>query len=285
MDLKKLGNLEKNKDLKNGRSEMKFIAAMDHSGGSTGSVLERYGVEYTEDTKMDLVHDMRLRMINSPNFIHKNIWAAILYKDSVDRGAVKELNSKGIEAFLKIDSGCENDGTLKVFNLNDMIMYALTHNCYGTKMRSIVKTEQILKTILDQQFEYAEKIYAEGLLPIVEPEVPIDHPKKAELEVILEDELYRSLQNFKGRCILKLTLPETPNLYASLIEHPSVDKVVGLSGGYTTNEACARLTKNSNMGASFSRGLSEGLFFNQTEEEFNKAISKNIKMISEASSA
>ena len=264
---------------------MRFIAAMDHSGGSTGGVLERYDVEYTEDNKMDLVHDMRMRMINSPNFIHKNIWAAILYKDSVDRGAVKELNAKGIEACLKIDSGCEDDGTLKVFNLNDMIMYALTHNCYGTKMRSIVKTEQILKTILDQQFEYAEKIYAEGLLPIVEPEVPIDHPKKAELEVILEDELYRSLQNFKGRCILKLTLPETPNLYASLICHPSVDKVVGLSGGYTTDEACTRLKKNKNMGASFSRGLSESLFFNQTEEEFNKAISKNIKMIYEASSS
>jgi len=264
---------------------MKFIAAMDHSGGSTGSVLVRYGVEYTEDTKMDLVHDMRLRMINSPDFIHKNIWAAILYRDSVDRGAVKNLNAKGIEAFLKIDSGCEDDGTLKVFNLDEMIMYALTHNCYGTKMRSIVKTEQILKTILDQQFEYAEKIYAEDLIPIVEPEVPIDHPKKAELEVILEDELYRSLEKFKGRCILKLTLPETANLYTSLINHPHVEKVVGLSGGYTTNEACKRLTKNSNMGASFSRGLSEGLFFNQTEEEFNEAISKNIKMISEASSA
>jgi len=264
---------------------MKFIAAMDHSGGSTGSVLERYGVEYTEDNKMDLVHDMRLRMINSPDFIHENIWAAILYRDSVDRGAVKELNAKGIEAFLKIDSGCEDDGTLKVFNLDEMIMYALTHNCYGTKMRSIVKTEQILKTVLDQQFEYAEKIYAEGLVPIVEPEVPIDHPQKAELEVILEDELYRSLQNFKGRCILKLTLPETANLYTSSIEHPSVDKVVGLSGGYTTDEACTRLKKNNNMGASFSRGLSENLFFNQSQEEFNKAISKNIKMIYEASSS
>lgn len=263
---------------------MKFIAAMDHSGGSTGGVLERYGQDYTEDNKMDLVHKMRLRMINSPDFIHKNIWAAILYKDSVDRGAVKELNAKGIEAFLKIDSGCEDDGTLKVFNLDEMIMYALTHNCYGTKMRSIVKTEQILKTVLDQQFEYAEKIYAEGLVPIVEPEVPIDHPQKAELEVILEDELYRSLQNFKGRCILKLTLPETVNLYTSLIEHPSVDRVVGLSGGYSTHEACNRLKENKDMTASFSRGLSESLFSYQNDEEFSKAISKNIKMICEASS-
>ena len=118
----------------------------------------------------------------------------------------------------------------------------------------------------------------------VEPEVPIDHPQKAELEVILEDELYHSLQNFKGRCILKLTLPETANLYTSLIEHPSVDRVVGLSGGYSTHEACNRLKENKDMTASFSRGLSESLFSYQNDEEFSKAISKNIKMICEASS-
>ena len=122
----------------------KFIAAMDHSGGSTGGVLERYGQEYTEENKMDLVHAMRLRMINSPNFTSNNIWAAILYKDSVDRGAVDILGDKGIEAILKVDSGCHMNGLLKEFDLDSMIDYALEKGCTGTKMRSIVKTIPIM---------------------------------------------------------------------------------------------------------------------------------------------
>ncbi len=261
----------------------KFIAAMDHSGGSTGGVLERYGCEYTEDNKMDLVHEMRLRMINSPKFTSDNIWAAILYKDSVERGAVDVLSTKGIHSILKVDSGCHMNGLLKDFPLDDMIDYALAKGCTGTKMRSIVKTPQILNAILDQQFELATVIYNAGLMPIVEPEVPIDHDMKVMLEEMTARGLKDRLDKFEGKCILKLTLPETPNLYLNLTQHPNVEKVVGLSGGYSTVEACNRLALQENMTASFSRALSEGLLVSQSNEDFNKKISENIKAITIAS--
>jgi len=261
----------------------KFIAAMDHSGGSTGGVLERYGCEYTEENKMDLVHEMRLRMINSPDFNSNNIWAAILYKDSVERGAVDVLESKGIQAILKVDSGCHMNGLLKDFPLDEMIDYAIAKGCTGTKMRSIVKTPMILNAVLDQQFELATVIYAAGLMPIVEPEIPIEHDEKKMMEELLARELQNRLDTFDGKCILKLTLPDTPNLYLKLAGHPNVSKVVGLSGGYSTVEACNRLALQENMTASFSRALSEGLLVTQTDEEFNNKISSNIKAITIAS--
>ena len=261
----------------------KFIAAMDHSGGSTGGVLDRYGCEYTEENKMDLVHEMRLRMINSPDFTSNNIWAAILYKDSVERGAVDVLGSKGIEAILKVDSGCHMNGLLKDFPVDDMIDYALAKGCTGTKMRSIVKNTQILNAILDQQFELATVIYAAGLMPIVEPEVPIDHEMKIMLEEMLARGIQDRLDKFDGKCILKLTLPETPNLYLKLSQHEKVHKVVGLSGGYSTVEACNKLALQENVTASFSRALSEGLFASQSDEDFNNRISENIKAITKAS--
>ena len=148
----------------------KFIAAMDHSGGSTGGVLERYEEEYTEDTKMSLVHAMRLRMINSPKFTSTYIWSAILYKDSVERGLSHHLKSKGIKIFLKIDSGCEDNGYLKYFRVDDMITYAHEHGCYGTKMRSIIKDPDNIAMILTQQFALAEKISDAGLMAIIEKE-------------------------------------------------------------------------------------------------------------------
>ena len=261
---------------------MKFIAAMDHSGGSTGGVLERYGCEYTEENKMDLVHEMRLRMINCPSFNASNIWAAILYKDSVDRGAVEVLANKRIEAILKVDSGCHMNGLLKDFDLDSMIDYALAHGCTGTKMRSIVKSDKDLGMILDQQFALAEGIYNEGLMPIVEPEIPIEHPDKELYEYKLRDELAERLDALNGRCILKLTLPEQDDFYASIIPHDRVERVVGLSGGYSTEEACRRLSRQRGMTASFSRGLSEGLFATQTDGEFNARITSNIHMIREA---
>lgn len=258
----------------------KFIAAMDHSGGSTGGVLERYGVEYTENNKMNLVHEMRLRMVNSPDFHGFNIWAAILYKDTIDKGMVPILKNKGIEAICKIDSGCEEDGTLKDFDVNAMIQYSVNNGCYGTKMRSIVKTENIIIPLLKQQFELAKEIASIGLVPIIEPEVPIDHLNKAEIETWLLEYLKVQLKDFHYNCILKLTLPEVPNLYNELKDQ--LVKLVGLSGGYTTKEACRRLAINNNMTASFSRALSEGLYNNQSDEEFNKAISNNIAIICEA---
>lgn len=274
---------------------MKFIAAMDHSGGSTGSVLERYGREYTEENKMDLVHEMRLRMINSPTFTNDNIWAAILYKDSVDRGAVEVLRNKGIESYLKIDSGCNEDGTLKEFDLFGMTAYALWHGCTGTKMRSIVKSLDVMQPIIEQQYGHAISIANQNLVPIIEPEIPIDLPNKHELEVLLKGSIKQILdlfaenanERFDGstpQVILKLTIPEEANLYHELSQHKSVKKLVGLSGGYNTALACKKLNENLDMSASFSRGLSEGLYSHQNELEFNNRIAENITAIEGASS-
>ena len=260
----------------------KFIAAMDHSGGSTGGVLDRYEQTYTEKNKMDLVHKMRLRMVNSPDFTSENIWAAILYKDTVERGMVPILKSKGIKSYLKIDSGCEPNGYLKHFKYHDMIEFAIQNGCSGTKMRSIVKNINQMDMILEQQFALAEEIYKADLMPIVEPEIPIDHHQKQNVEDLLHEQLSKILDAFKGKCILKLTLPEQPNFYKDIMEHKKVHKVVGLSGGYSTKEACKRLSQQDGMSASFSRGLSEGLYANQSETEFNYAIAKNIHMIKEA---
>ena len=262
----------------------KFIAAMDHSGGSTGGVLERYGVNYSEDNKMDLVHEMRMRMVGSPDFNSDNIWAAILYQDTVQRGMVPVLNDKGIQAYLKIDSGCNEDGTLKDFDLTAMMNYAIANKCTGTKMRSILYSAHV-NEVLDQQFDLASKIYAWELMPIIEPEVPIDHEHKQGLEIALLHGLRKRLAEFKGKCILKLTLPEQPNMYKELTNYRSVHKIVGLSGGYTTEEACRRLKENDNITASFSRALSEGLNISQTDAEFNAKITQNINMIVQASKA
>ena len=235
----------------------KFIAAMDHSGGSTGGVLERYGQDYSEHDKMDKVHDMRLRMVNNPDFTNENIWAAILYVDTVQRGMVPILKSKGIETYLKIDGGCEDNGYLKYFKWDDMINLALYHRCSGTKMRSIVYAVDNIDMILDQQFAMARHIGKSGLMPIVEPEIPIDHPDKHIVEHKLRDKLIRGLDSLKNKCILKLTLPEQPNFYSNIMDHDQVHKVVGLSGGYSTAQACHMLSQQKNMSASFSRALSE----------------------------
>ena len=253
-----------------------FIAAMDHSGGSTGGVLERYGQEYTEENKMDLVHAMRLRMVANSDFNSNNISHAILYQDTVERGMVPVLEQKGIRAILKIDSGCEDDGTLKDFDVAGMIEYAKLNRCVGTKMRSIVKQGELAEDILYQQFAIAQQISDSGLTPIVEPEVPIDHEDKENIERYLGNKLRKYLNRFNGSVILKLTLPDQPNLYKDLLMYNTVNKIVGLSGGYTTHEACRRLSQNEDMTASFSRALSEGLLVGQTDDEFNAQLSQNI---------
>ena len=261
----------------------RFIAAMDHSGGSTGGVLERYGQLYTEDNKMTKVHAMRLRMVNSADFNNKNIWGAILYQDTVARGMVAVLKNKGVETFLKIDSGCNDNGTLKDFDVQQMCAYANANGCYGTKMRSIVKDEKDLDAILDQQFRFAEIISKSGLMPIIEPEVPIDHVQKRTVEHKLRDQLAERLDSFQGKCILKLTLPEQKDFYSNIMQHEAVHMIVGLSGGYSTEEACRRLAQNEGMSASFSRALSERLKYDLTPTSFNAIISENINMIVEAS--
>lgn len=270
--------------LRKRRSEsMTFIAAMDNSGGSAGGVLDTYGQEWSEEDKMEKIHAFRMRMINSANFNSKYIDAAILYKDSVERGAVPVLKEKGINAILKIDSGANDDGTLKEFDDQSMIDYAVEHECYGTKMRSIIHDVNGMDAVLDQQFKLAEKIYKSNLMPIVEPEISINNTNKSIIEDILKDKLNDRLHRMQGKCILKLTLPDVPNIYLPLLNIHSVQRIVGLSGGYSTEEACIRLSLNKNMQASFSRALSEGLYYNDPDDYFETAISKNITAIVSAS--
>jgi fructose-bisphosphate aldolase class I len=267
-------------------SDHRFIAALDQSGGSTPSTLERYGVQYTEDNMMDKIHDMRLRIVNSPAFNDSNISAAILFKDSVTRGMVNILDEKGIDTFLKVDLGCEEDGTMKPFPVKETLDWAtngIGPKIYGTKMRSIVHGVGMVHPVLKQQFTLARTIYEYGLVPIIEPEVPIDHPIKGEVEDALMFHLQEFLDEFPGKCILKLTPPVEPNLYHNLTVFPNVEQVVFLSGGYTIAGACSKLRLNNSVVASFSRALSEGLKYKLTDEEFNVILGNNIERIAEAS--
>lgn len=270
-----------------GKLIMTFIAAMDNSGGSAGGVLDTYGQPWTEEDKMEKIHAFRMRMINSEAFNSTNIDSAILYRDSVERGAVPILKDKGINAILKIDSGCEDTGLLKDFDVDEMIDYAVEHGCYGTKMRSIVYTTETIKDVLTQQFALADKIYAKGLIPIVEPEVPINNNNKKIIEDQLLKDLTWHLHRLQGRCILKLTLPDVPNTYLELVnfERNKVERVVGLSGGYSLEQACIRLSQNRHMSASFSRALSEGLCYADSDPFFETAIASNISNIVEGSKA
>ena len=264
----------------------RFIAAMDHSGGSTGGVLERYGRIYTEENKMNRVHQMRMRMVNSPSFNSDSIWAAILYKDTVERGMVKILGEMGIDTFLKIDDGCKENGTLKDFDVRGMCQYAVEHDnkIYGTKMRSIITCVDMIDSVLEQQFELAHTVQEYGLMPIIEPEVPIDHKDKAIIEYFLADRLEKALQGRDWQCILKLTPPETANQYENLTDNQAVKQVVFLSGGYKLDEACWRLIHNDNVTASFSRALTEHLYHDLDNEAFDEQLSYNIEDIVEACS-
>lgn len=257
----------------------KFIAAMDNSGGSAGGVLDLYGQDWTEENKMQRIHEFRLRMMGAPKFNSDNIWGAILYKDSVDRGAVSVLDNMGIRSILKIDSGCNPNGTLKQFPVKQMIQYALINDCVGTKMRSVVHSADDLAEIIDQQFVLAKTISDAGLLPIVEPEVPINHKDKANVEEMLANAMRSHLAKFEGNCILKLTPPDVPNLYYEFTSMDNVKKVVFLSGGYDTIRACNMLGLNDNVSASFSRALSEGLQYSMSDDEFNSVIDSNIERI------
>jgi len=267
----------------------KFIAAMDNSGGSAGGVLDAYGVEWNDANKIDLVHEFRMRMIAAPAFNSNNIWAAIVYRANVERGIVEALNAKGVQVFLKIDQGVKSDGTLQLFDVGEAVNYAVRNNCVGTKMRSVINPVDYqtaitnIKQIVEQQFTIAKFISDKGLMPIVEPEINIHHSNKRTLEYMLREELKHHLDQYTGKCILKLTLPEEENYYSDLLEYDAVEKIVALSGGYTTDEACQRLSQQKNMSASFSRATSEGLTYNLTDAEFDAKLEQNIAKIKAAS--
>jgi fructose-bisphosphate aldolase class I len=277
-----------------------FVAALDQSGGSTPKALKLYGIEEgaykNEEEMFNLVHQMRTRIIKSPVFTSDRILAVILFEMTMNRhidgmGSAEYLwQQKEIVPILKVDNGLlpEVDGTQlmkPIPELPDRIKSALAHGVFGTKMRSVIKdaNSQGIAANVAQQFEFAKVILDGGLVPIIEPEVDIKSPNKAECEKILKAEILKNLEKVDSRVIFKLTIPTEANFYEELTKHPKVIRVVALSGGYSRHDANDLLTKNRNLIASFSRALTEGLMVNQSENEFDKVLDGSIESIYQAS--
>ncbi|NTY58056.1 fructose bisphosphate aldolase [Mycolicibacterium sphagni] len=277
-----------------------FIAALDQSGGSTPKALKLYGIsedEYSGDEQMfDLVHQMRTRIITSPSFDGDRIVAAILFEMTMDREiegrptADYLWNVKKVVPILKVDKGlaAEEDGAQvmkPIDGLDALLGRAVDKGIFGTKMRSVIKLPGGgLEAVVDQQFEVARQILAAGLVPIIEPEVDIHSPEKGGAEEQLKAAILRHLETLGDqKVMLKLTLPETDDLYRELVEHPNVMRVVALSGGYDRTDACERLARNHGVIASFSRALTEGLTAQQSDDEFNKTLDEAITEIAAAS--
>lgn len=279
-----------------------FIAALDQSGGSTPKALAAYGVEesaYNGEAAMyDAVHAMRSRIIKSPAFNGDKILGAILFEKTMDAAidgtptAAYLWNELSVVPFLKVDKGLENEANgvqlmKPMSELDALLKRAVAAGIFGTKMRSVINAANAegIAAIVSQQFEVGKQILAAGLVPIIEPEVSIGNKDKAACEDILNAEILKQLNklNADQKVMLKLTLPETANLYKDLINHKNVVRVVALSGGYDLEEACTRLSANDSMIASFSRALSNDLRFGQSESEFDKALSQAIDKIYNAS--
>jgi fructose-bisphosphate aldolase class I len=279
-----------------------FIAALDQSGGSTPKALRLYGIEedaYDGDAEMfSLIHDMRCRIMTAPDFTSAKVLGAILFertmRDSVEGLPVPTYlwEQRGVVPFLKIDKGLEDkaDGAqiMKPMpGLEALLADAKAMGVFGTKERSVIHEANAagIKAVVAQQFEVAKTVCAAGLVPIIEPEVDINSPTKAEAEAILKQEIATHLDALgDGETVmLKLTIPTEDGLYVDLADHPKVLRVVALSGGYTTDDACERLARNAKMIASFSRALAEGLTHQMSETEFNTALGANIDKIFTAS--
>lgn len=280
-----------------------FIAALDQSGGSTPKALRLYGIsesEYSGDDQMfDLIHGMRSRMITSPAFDGRRVLGAILFEGTMDRSIEGQpsasylWNSKSVVPFLKVDKGLndESDGvqTMKSMpDLGSLLERAVAHGIFGTKMRSVIKSASPsgIRSVVAQQFEVGRQILAHGLVPIIEPEIDIHSPDKASCERILLDCLVEELAGHtSGEAVmLKLTLPDEDGFYQPLVDHSSVLRVVALSGGYSREEANARLSRNPGVIASFSRALTEGLTVQQSDDEFDSMLDRTIEEIYLASS-
>ncbi|WP_339820280.1 fructose bisphosphate aldolase [Sulfitobacter dubius] len=279
-----------------------FIAALDQSGGSTPKALSLYGVEpsdYNGDEEMfKAVHDMRARIILAEDFTSDKVIGAILFErtmdDAINGKPVAQLlwEDRGVVPFLKIDKGLEEtDNGVQmmkpIMEIDDLLARAVKHGIFGTKERSVIHdaNENGIAAVVAQQFELAKQVCAAGLVPIIEPEVNINSDSKAEAEEILRGEIEKHLNTLpEGEMVmLKLTIPEKAGLYDGLAGHANVLRVVALSGGYSTAEACERLGKNRTMIASFSRALTEGLNVKMTDAEFNEALGQNIEKIYQAS--
>ncbi len=285
------------------RTQPGFIAALDQSGGSTPKALRLYGIaedRWSSDAEMmDLIHAMRTRIITSPAFNGDRILAAILFEDTMDRDILGRPTAqylwevKQIVPILKVDQGLDAEANgvqlMKPMpGLGTLLPRAKAKGIFGTKMRSVIKhgNPAGIDAIVEQQFEIARQIIAAGLVPIIEPEVDIHCPDKAAAEERLKAAIITRLEALPPgqQVMLKLTLPNQDNLYAECITHPRVLKVVALSGGYSRDEANARLARQHNMVASFSRALTEGLTAQQSDAEFNAALDRAIASIFQASS-
>jgi len=284
------------------RSEPGFIAALDQSGGSTPKALSNYGIgadAFSNDDEMyQLIHAMRTRIMTSPAFSGERIMGAILFENTMDREVEGKSTAdylwevKRVVPFLKVDKGlADEENGAQVMkpmpDLDALLHKARDKNIFGTKMRSVIKTANAagVNAVVKQQFEVGRQIIDAGLVPIIEPEVDINSPQKAAAEDLLKAALMAQLDELdEGQLVmLKLTLPEQANFYASCVKHPNVLKVVALSGGYSREEANRRLAAQNGMVASFSRALSEGLSSQQSDTEFNQVLDASIESIYQAS--
>jgi fructose-bisphosphate aldolase class I len=284
------------------KNDKGFIAALDQSGGSTPKALKLYGVNEdawsNEEEMYTVVHKMRTRIMTSPAFTGKRLIGAILFENTMDRDVEGKptpsylWDVKGVVPFLKVDKGLaeEKDGVQvmkPIGGLDALLKKAKSKGVFGTKMRSVIKqaNQAGIDAVVKQQFEIGKQIIAAGLVPIIEPEVDIKTPNKAQAEELLKAAIVRELGALKPeqKVMLKLTIPDKDNLYADLIKHPNVLRVVALSGGYTREEANRKLARNKGMSASFSRALAEGLTAQQSDKQFNEALDKSIDSIYQAS--
>lgn len=280
-----------------------FIAALDQSGGSTPGALRLYGIpesEYAGDEQkmFRLMHEMRVRMMTSPAFTGEKVIAAILFERTMDDAVggtpvpTYLWQERGVVPFLKIDKGLESeaDGVSMmkpIGGLDALLERAVKKGIYGTKERSTINlpSKSGIAAIVKQQFEVAAQVAKHGLVPILEPEVLIKSPDKKGAEAILLEELKKGLDALPSdrQVMLKLTIPDTAGLYAPLIHHDRVQRVVALSGGYTRADACKKLAENPGMIASFSRALVQDLRVSMSDAQFNAALAAAIDEIYEAS--
>lgn len=284
------------------RDKPGFIAALDQSGGSTPKALAAYGIPesaYSGDAEMfELIHEMRVRIITAPSFNGGKVIASILFEKTMDGAAHGQpvptylWKERGVVPFLKVDKGLEEekDGVQlmkPIPGLDALLDRAAGLGIFGTKMRSVINlaSKSGIAAIAEQQFAFAEQIAGHGLIPILEPEALLKSAERAAAEEILFEELKKGLDALPAHrdVMLKLSIPVKPDLYAPLIAHPRVVRVVALSGGYSRDEACAELAKNHGMIASFSRALLDDLRHQMNEAEFDAALCTAIDQIYQAS--
>lgn len=278
-----------------------FIAALDQSGGSTPKALKGFGINedaYGNDDEMfALIHKMRSRIVTSPSFNGEKVLGAILFEKTMDGEAGGKpvpalLWEKGIVPFLKVDKGLddESDGVQMMKpmpELDALLERGNSRGVFGTKMRSVINSASAtgIAAIVEQQFAVANQIIDHGLMPIIEPEVNIKSATRAECDALLRDAILAQLekQDAERKVMLKLSIPAEAGLYSAFTEHPKVSRVVALSGGFSRAEACANLSKNTGMIASFSRALLEDLRAPMSDDEFDGALSSAIDEIYQAS--